>query len=151
MVLTNVKGFRESPQWIRERLFSQFTEKEVSAAIDKLEAIGLVKRDSGGRLKQATRQVTTKPALRRVASKLFYESLLKRGIQALDLTDQEEREFGAYIVGLSPKQIPELKRRVRQFLSELNEWALENPSPHQVYALTFLGFPVTSIERNHCQ
>lgn len=149
MVLTNVRGFRESPHWIRERLFNVPTEAEVVSALERLQAIGVLKRDEEGRLRQARKQVRTKPELRKLASKLFYGGLLNRAIATLDLVESEEREFGAYVVSFSHHQLPELKRKVREFLSSLNDWALENDSPEQVFALTFTGFPLTSAERKH--
>lgn len=151
LVLTKVRGFRESPAWIRERLFGLVTEAEVSAALERLLALGMLVRDEEGRLKPSARKTVTKPEVRRMAAKIFYEGLLKRAVQALDLTEPEERELGAYLVTLSPKQVPELKRRVREVLDQLSDWALENDKPLQVYALTFAGFPVTSLERRHSQ
>jgi uncharacterized protein (TIGR02147 family) len=151
MVLTNVKGFEERLPWIRERLFHLASEQEIAAVINRLQTIQLLKRDENGRLKQTNKQIKTKPELGRVLSRAFYESLFARASQALKLTEPEEREFGTYIVGISPRQIPELKRKVREFLRELNEWALENPKPSQVYALNFAAFPLTSPERRDSQ
>jgi uncharacterized protein (TIGR02147 family) len=152
MVLTNVKGFRESPAWIRERLYNLVSEEEVSNVLDRLIQLKLIARSSEtNRLTQTLKQVRTKPELRRMGARIFYEGLLTRGIQALKLNQPEEREFGAYLVGLSPSQLPELKRRVREFLASLNEWALENPKPEQVYALAFTGFPVSAPERRMFQ
>ena len=36
--------------------------------------------------------------------------------------------------------MPELKKRVREFMSELNEWALQNNSPEQIYAMYLVVF-----------
>ncbi len=146
MVLTNVKGFRESPAWIKERLFNLASDQEIVSVLERLQQLGLLIRNEEGKLVQSQRQVRTKPELRRLSVRIFYEGRLSRAIQSLKLTEPEERELGAYLVGISPKQIPELKKRVREFMKSLNEWALENSSPHQVYALTFCGFPLTSIE-----
>jgi len=151
LVLTHVPGFRESPAWIRERLYNQFTETEIADVLERLCVLGLLARDEAGKLKPTTKTVQTKPELRQVASKLFYESIFKRALQAVSLNTGDEREFGACIVGLSPAQIPELKRRVREFIQQLNSWALENPKPLQVYALNFSGFPLTIAERRHFQ
>ena len=47
------------------------------------------------------------------------------------------------MVGLSRKQLPELRKRVREFMASLNEWALSNPDPERIYAFVFGGFPLT--------
>ena len=146
MVLTHIRGFEERLGWIRERLFHLASEEEIARILERLQVIGLLKRDAEGRLRQTHRQIKTKPELGRVLARAFYEGLFARASPALKLTEPEEREFGTYLVGISPDQVPELKRKVRQFLKELNEWALENPKPHQVYAFNFAAFPVTSIE-----
>jgi uncharacterized protein (TIGR02147 family) len=146
MVLTNVRGFEERAAWIRERLFHLASEQEITAIIDRLLTLKLLERGENGRLRQTNRQVKTRPELGRVLARAFYEGLFTRASQALKLIEPEEREFGTFVVGLSPKQIPELKRRVREFLKSLNDWALENSQPHQVYALNFAAFPLTSLE-----
>jgi uncharacterized protein (TIGR02147 family) len=151
MVLTNVRGFEERPAWIRERLFNLVSEQEVSEILDRLVALKLLERGENGRLRQTQRQVRTRPELGRALARAFYEGLFARASQAVKLIEPEEREFGTFIVGLSPAQLPELKRRVRDFLKQLNDWALENSRPHQVYALNFAAFPLTSIERRHSQ
>jgi len=151
MLLTNVKGFRESPAWIRERLFNLASEQEIVSILERLTELKLLVRNDSGKLVQSHRQLKTKPELRRLSARMFYEGLLSRGIQSFKLSEPEEREFGTELVGLSPKQIPELKKRVRDFMKSLNEWALENPAPLQIYSLGFSGFPLTSIEGRHQQ
>ena len=149
LILTGVKGFRESPKWIRERLFNLVSEPEISSILERLVELKFLARNDEGRLVQTHRQFKTKPELRRLSARLFYEGLMTRAANALKLTEPDDRERGVYFVGLSPKQIPELKKRVREFLKTLNEWALENQAPHQVYALSFMGFPLSSAEGRH--
>ena len=57
-----------------------------------------------------------------------------------------ERELGAYMVGISEDQLPEIRRRVREFLSELNNFAMENSKPDRVYSFMFAGVPMSSSE-----
>ena len=144
MVMTNLRGFREKLPWIRERLFHLASEQEVAAILERLQTLGLLKRREDGKLKQTHRQLRSKPELGRVLARAFYEGLLARASQGLKLSEPNEREFSAYLVGVSPPQVPELKRKVRAFMKQLNEWALENPHPEQVYALNFAAFPLTT-------
>lgn len=147
MVLTHVRDFRESPRWIKARLFDVTSEQEISSILERLVQIRLLKRDETGKLVQSQRQIRTKPELKRLSSRIFYEGLLARAIQALKVSEPEEREFGTYLVGMSAEQMPELKKRVREFLTSLNEWALSNPNPEQVYSLTFCGFPLSASDQ----
>ena len=151
MILTQVRGFEERLSWIRERLFNLVSEEEVAAILERLQAIRLLSRNAAGRLEQTHRQIKTKSELGRVLARAFYEGIFSRASLALKLTEPEEREFNNYVVSLSPQQIPELKRKVRTFMKDLNEWALENSKPHQVYSFTFAAFPLTSLERRHSQ
>lgn len=146
MVLTNVSGFRESPRWIRSQLYNLVSEKEVVEILEALQALQLVARNPQGQLQQTNKRVKTKPELQRASSKTFYENLFKRAQQCLELEKSDKREMNTYFVGLSEKQLPELKSRVRKFMSSLNEWAMENPKPKQVYTLLFSGFPLTKGE-----
>jgi uncharacterized protein (TIGR02147 family) len=151
MVLTNVRGFEDRLGWIRERFFNLVSEQEIASMIQRLQAVGLISRDANGRLKQTFRQVNTRPEITKAAIRPFFEGILARAAQAWKLTEPEEREFKNYLVGLSPSQLPELKRKVNKFMKELNEWAMENQKPHQVYSFTFAAFPVTTIEKRHGQ
>ncbi len=146
LVLTNVKGFRESPTWIRERLFNLATEEEISIILERLQDLGLLIRNEKGVLVQSHRQIRTKSELKRLSAQKFYDGLLARASLSLRITAPDEREFGAYLVGVSDEQIPELKNKVREFLNSLNEWALENPAPTQVFAMSFCGFPLSLSE-----
>ena len=143
MLLTNLDTFRESPRWISRKLYGLVSEAEVVSTLARLEAVGLLVRDESGRLRQSQKRIKTKPELKRQSAQVFYEGLLGRAIKALATDTPESREFGAYMVGLSAKQLPELRRKVREFMHDLNEWALENSEPEQIYAFVFGGFPLS--------
>lgn len=143
MLLTNLKDFRESPRWISKKLYGLVSESEVASILTRLEKIGLLRRDSNGRLYQSDKRVKTKPDLKREASKIFYECILSRAFKSVAMDPIEEREFGAYMVGLSPNQLPELKKKVREFMNDLNEWGMQNQDPTRIYALVFSGFPLS--------
>lgn len=147
MVMTHLRGFRESPAWIREKLSNLVSESEISVVLERLLQLKLLSRTAEGRLEQTYRQVRTRPDMRRLGVRLFYEGLLARAIQSFKFSEPVDREFSAYVVGLSPSQMPELRKRVREFMKSLNEWALENPKPHQIYAFTFAGFPLTASDK----
>ena len=145
MLLTNLRSFRESPRWISKKLYGLVSESEVAAILSRLEAIGLLKRDSSGKISQTHKRINTRPDLKRQSIQTFYQGLLGRAAKAMMIETPENREFGAYMVGISPTQMPELKKRVREFMSDLNEWALQNNDPQQIYALVFSGFPLSKL------
>lgn len=146
MVLTQVRGFRESPAWIKSRLWDLVGEQEIAQAIESLLAVGLLVRDENGKLKQRHKQVKTRTDLKRQAGRIFYEGLFARVSQSLKLDQPEDRELGAYLVSFSKAELPELRKRVREFMASLNEWALSHPKPEHVYALVFGGVPLTRDE-----
>lgn len=147
LVLTNVRYFKEDPKWISAKLFGQVSPDEVKTMLEKLIAMGLLVRNAEGRLTQSRREINTKPELRRVAIQTFYEGLLDRAKLAIKVSEPEEREFGTFVVGVSKTQLGDIKLRVREFLRSLNEFALENQKPDEVYALSFFGFPLSAEER----
>ena len=57
MILTNVRGFRESPVWIKRRFFDLVSEEEVVRALQHLQTIRLLERGDDGRLRQTHRQI----------------------------------------------------------------------------------------------
>jgi uncharacterized protein (TIGR02147 family) len=146
MLLTNVRGFRESPVWIKRRLFDLVSEEEVLRILEHLQAIRLLERDENGKLRQTHRQIKTRPDLKRQAARSFYEGIFSRASQTFKLDGPEARELGVEMASFSKKQLPELRKRVREFLASLNEWALSNPEPEQIYAFVFGGFPLSQDE-----
>ncbi|MEO5969910.1 MAG: TIGR02147 family protein [Bdellovibrionia bacterium] len=146
MVMTHLQGFRENATWIRQHIFGLASEEEIRSVLFRLQEAKLLSRDKNGHLRQTHRQVKTKAELRKLSIRIFYEGLLARAIQSLKVSGPEEREFGTYFVGLSPHQVPELKKKVREFMKSLNEWALSNSKPDQIYSLMFCGFPLSSQE-----
>ena len=151
MVMTNLSYFREDPSWIRQKLFQLISEREADDILKQLQATKFVHRNESGRLVQTFRQVKTKPEMQRLSAKMLYEGLFRRAMQSLTLSPSQEREFCASLVGISPSQVPELKRRVREFIRDLEDWALENPKPGAVYSLCFAGFPLTTSEMERRQ
>lgn len=144
MLLPRLRSFRESPRWISKQLYGMVSESEAAAILLRLEALGLIHRDKSGRLRQTHKRVRTLPELKRESVQAFYAGLLQRASKAFSVESPENREFGAYMVGLSKKQLPEMKKKVRAFLNDLNEWAMQNEDPEQIYALVFSGFPLSA-------
>lgn len=142
-VMTNLRGFREDTAWLRGRLRNLAGESEIRKALDALERSGVLKRDAQGRLRQSHRQLRTRADLRRLAVRRFYASLFGRAAQALEIGTPEERELNAYVVGFDPKQLPEVRKRVREFMAGLNELALASVAPREVYSFMFAAVPVT--------
>lgn len=143
MVMTNLKRFRDDPSWISQHLYDLASETEVRNILDQLEKVKFIERKPDGKLQQTFRQVKTKPDLQRLSGKIFYEGLFKRAIQSMSTASPEERELCTYFVGLSPAKVPELRKRVREFMKDLNSWAMETSKPTQVYSFCFSGFPLT--------
>lgn len=146
MILTNLPDFREDPKWIAQKLYGLITIEEASSIVDRLTVLGLLKHDENGKLVQSFKQLKTNPELKKIGARLFYEGLFKRAMETFRLDRPEERELGAYMVGISESQLPEVKRRVREFLKEINNLALENQKPDRVYSFMFAGFPLSSNE-----
>jgi uncharacterized protein (TIGR02147 family) len=146
MILTNLADFRESPKWIAAKLYGLVTEDEAASILDRLMTLGLLKYDENGKIVQSFQQLKTNPELKKIGARLFYEGMFKRAIESFRLNRPEERELGAYMVGISEDQLPEIRRRVREFLAEINTLALENPKPERVYSFMFAGIPLSSNE-----
>lgn len=143
MLLTNLPDFRESPKWISKKLYNLVSEEEASHILERLLVIGLIKYDESGVLKQTYKQVQTKDELNRLGARLFYEGLFNRVNETFQIDEASERELGNYMVGISAEQLPEIRKRARKFLREINQLALENPSPERIYSFSFSAIPLS--------
>jgi len=148
MLLTYLDGFIESPKWISHKLYGRVSPEEVSVILARLISMGLLSRGKDGKLKQVHKRLTTTPDMIRQSSSKFYDGLLSRGIESLKLSERESREFNTQLVGFSKSQLPELKKKVRSFMNDLREWALQNEEPEQIYSFVFTGFPLSHAEKD---
>lgn len=141
-ILSHLPRWKNDLNWIKDQLNSQVSIEDIRYALEKLQEVGLLV-EVDEQLKPSQARVKTTSDISGFSGKLFYQSVIHRARKLFESSTAEERELSSYTIGLSPSQLPELRQKVRSFMSELNDWILENKTPSVVYNFTFLGFPMS--------
>ena len=135
--------FDEDPRWIARTLQPSITAAQARRALSVLTSLELLRRDAGGRLRQAAPIVTTGvgPLAHHIVS--YHRSMLERASQALDNVPREEREVSAITLCVSHDVMLQLKERIREFRRDLLHIAEQQGAPERVVQLNFQLFPMS--------
>lgn len=141
--LVEQAGFREEACWIARRMLPAITERQAQRALETLNALGMVRRDDKGVLRQAAPLVTTGsgPLGHHVVN--FHRAMLDRASDALELVERDEREISALTLGVNHHTMLQLKRRIAEFRHELLHMVQDNEPVERVVQINFQMFPLT--------
>lgn len=141
--------FREDSEWIARHLCPRVRPAAVRRALDQLQRLGLLERDASGRLRPATRTLSTGPDVASLSVINFHKRMLELASGALDRLPRERRNVTSVTVTLNRAQYA----RVVELLSELRREVLRieaepdgSPDPTdlpEVHQLQLTLFPVT--------
>lgn len=131
------------PGWIAEQLLPPITRKEAERAIETLIALGLLVRETDGRLRQVDELVSTGPEIQGLHIANYHRAMMERAAAAIDLVAPEERDISSLTMCVGEDGLRRLKTRVQRFRRELIELSALDDDPAQVIQMNFQLFPLT--------
>jgi uncharacterized protein (TIGR02147 family) len=138
--LVKTKNAKSDPAWMAERL--NLTEVKVAAAIERLERLGLLEKDSQGKWKRTYARVNT-------TDDVISVSVQKSHLNDLDLARQsilqdpiDRRDFSSMTIAISPALLTKAKEIMRRAQDEIVALTSES-DPTEVYRVTNYLFPLT--------
>jgi uncharacterized protein (TIGR02147 family) len=135
--------FREDPKWIAKQLWPSIKPSQAANALDDLLRIGLLQRNSNGRIFQGTPFVTTGAETEDMHVAQYHRAMMVRAAEAIDSIPASERDISSLTFCFSRNGITELKKRMRLFRQEIIGIAEAEPAPHQVFQLNLQLFPLS--------
>ncbi len=143
--LLEVPKTRLEPREIARQL--GITALQSSQAIRRLMNLGFIeKTPKGFRLRQVSLRI--RPESRSTAVGRYHQQLLTKGSEAVDNVAIEKREFCAMTFAMDPKDIPEAKRRITDFIRSLSTLLEGGQKKKAVYSLAVQLFPLTQESKN---
>lgn len=133
--------FKADPKWIQKRLRSTVTVPEIDAALEDIQALGLISINEG-RWMQTNQALKTDDEIAQVAVRQYHHAMLDQAKLALELP-LSEREFGGVTVKVPAEDLVEIKNRVRAFKDDLNEFLSSRKGKGEVCQLNIQFFPLT--------
>ncbi len=139
--MTQLKGFKADPHWIRLRLGGNVNEGQVSEAIERLVRVGLLERTPDGELKKRDAYYSTTTDLPHEAIRSYHGQMIRKALDALETQPVQERDITGHIMTISRDKLPEAKQMIREFRRRLAEF-LETSNGDAVYHLNVQLFNV---------
>jgi len=138
--LADLTGFNEDPAWIQKRLRFELTHSEIINSLKNLEALGLLTRNSQGKLKYAS-DIQTTFDVPDEGLKQFHEQFHDLSRRSLRETDPNDREISGITFTLRKEDLPRAKNLIRQLIFDLGE--LGKVPGDEVYHAELSLFPLT--------
>lgn len=143
--LTRVRDFKPSTAWIARVL--GLTPSVVVASVERLKKLGYLRVDPAtGRWSDALGSAVnagyqnTAPAFRE-----HQRQILSKAAEALDNIPYEERVQSSMTLVGSRDRVAEAKRRILNFIEELDEFMKSTDTPEEVYSLSVSLFPLSQV------
>ena len=145
--LTRLDSFKSDINWIARAL--GVSTAETSAAVERLKRLGYLKVDSRGRWID-TLGSAVNPGNERteVAFREHQRQLLKKAIDALEEVPYDERVQSSMVLVGSRERIAEAKRRILNFIEELDEYMKAGEKPDDIYSITVSLIPLSKTPRS---
>lgn len=143
--LTKTHDFQWDEKWIAQRLDLMIS--QVKIAIERLERVGLLIRNSENQLVDSTDGFSTdiREGLSSHAQRLFQQRSLEQSIKAVQAVPVELRDNTSMTMAINSEDIPKAKEFLKQFRRQFCQEMEANPKLDQVYQLTISFIPVTQI------
>jgi uncharacterized protein (TIGR02147 family) len=144
--LVSVRGFREDPDWIAQRLIPPITPAQAREALALLGKLGFLRRDESGVLRRADPLLSTGPEVRSLAIGNFHRQMMERAARSIELVDREDRDISGLTLALSRESFRMFKQKIVALRAELLQLSGEERAPTRVVQLNFQLFPLARNE-----
>lgn len=114
--LMKLPTYQDDKQWISAQLNLPMV--VVSDALERLEKLNLIKKQNG-RFVPVSDYVISPDGVPTEALKKYHEQILNKAIHALHLQPVDERDFLGLVMPINSQHLPEIKKKVRQFINKL--------------------------------
>ena len=143
--LTKVTGFRSNSGWIAARL--GISKQKAEEAIERLLRVGLLVKDSKGRLGRTHARLKTSDNVTNLAVQRSHRESLGLAVDALDRLPVHQRDLTSCTFALDPAQLARLGQMVRVFQDEIMAEATTT-APKEVFRMAIQIFPLSKIEHD---
>lgn len=148
--LIRVKGFKPDAAWIARSL--GLSRSEVNIAVERLQRVNLLTVDSSGKWRDNSvngKLTNINGQLTDISAKQFQRQILEKAAQALQELPTEVRSHTGMMFAVSPKDLPDARKRIQKFRRELAEMFERSSAPEHVYQLAVALYPLTQINESN--
>jgi len=143
--LAALPGFLEETKWIAGKLWPRIRPAQAKKALGLLQRLGMLVRDSAGRLVPPVENIATGRSVRSLAIRNYHRLMLELAARALDLPTHQ-RNVTSITIPITEAQYAEVCSRIadlRRDLLALAGGASDDAEPREIHKVVFGLFPVT--------
>ena len=111
--------FREDPEWISQTLHPNITTNEAQEALELLERVGMLKRDTQGTLNPQAPRLEALSGIQGLVMSRYQAAMLKLAHDSVYDVKEDDRLIMGFTTAVDAAKMPELKQRIEQFVGEL--------------------------------
>jgi uncharacterized protein (TIGR02147 family) len=141
--LVALPGFQEDAEWVATQLMPPIRPAEARKALTELEDMGLLRRNSSGRLEQADAFVASGDEIASAFLARFHKAMIHKAAEAIDLFPSADREIGGVTVTLSREGAERVRKLLRKVRNEILSLAQDEAAPAGVYQIGCQFYPLT--------
>jgi transcriptional regulator with XRE-family HTH domain len=139
--LTYTTGFKSDAKWIGQKL--GISQAEATIAISRLERLELLRRERGRLVKSDSFITNYEDGFTAPALKEFQRQILQKALHAIDFVPPEKKDITSITMSVNPEQLPEARRKIRDFRRELCAF-LEKGRRSHVYNFALQLYPISA-------
>ena len=142
LALSDTQGsFRDADE-AGKKLESNLTPSEMRAALERLVALDLLKKDASGVYRATCRRMTTKDDVANRGAREYHKQSAALVEEKIESQDILEREFQSMAIAVPSSCLPLAKEMIRKFRSQFSE-AMASKNCNQVYQFNLHFFRLT--------
>lgn len=146
--MANLPQFQEDPEWIARHVLPAITPKQAEDAIKELLKLGLLTRDSQGRLTQANTVLITPDEVTAAVVADYHRESMRKAAESIDLVQRENRDISAVTFRVSKETAKRIKEKIQKFRRDIADEASKESSPEEIYQLNLQLFPLTQVTKD---
>lgn len=140
--LIDTENFIEDLDWISKRLRKKVSPSQIRSAINNLLELGIIERDSSGKLKVMKAGLITSNDIPSSAIKKHHYGMLQRAQDALMEQSTDERQINSTTMRIKSEDLPEAKKVLFEFLKEFST-RFQDESSEDIFQLNMQLFQLT--------
>jgi len=136
--------FQEDPYWIAHTLTPHITLNQARSGLELLIELGIVVRNSRGKLKQAKPLVSTGNEVTAFQFAQFHREMMRLAGESITTVPRDKRDLSVLTLGVSKTGLAKIKQRLQVFRKEMLEIASSEKEVAQIVQLNFQLFPLSN-------
>ncbi len=142
--LSCLKGFKNDPAWIKQKLGFRCSQIEIHQAIQRLISLKLMFLSEKGELKKVHEHNYSKSDVTDSGLQEYHKNVMDLAARAISKQEVSEREYNAYCINMMSSNLPQAKLALRKFMNDFaQEFEAKVGTADDTYQLNLQFFNLT--------